>query len=268
MPELPEIETIVSDLKDSVLGKSIADFASYTTKLRKPVDHEAGVMLVGASILDVERMAKYIVVTLDNMYYILMHLGMTGSVLIVGREYALRKHDHVLITLDGGLALVFNDPRRFGLFLVGVIDDIRRVTKHLGKEPLELDAAYLRDILRGRRCIKDALTDQKLVVGIGNIYASEILFQSRINPRKAAHSLTDNEVFNLYRSIRLILNKAITLRGATIKDFKDLSGESGGYQREFMVYDCAGKSCRVCDGVINKITQNGRATYLCENCQV
>ena len=267
MPELPEMETIASDLRHMVLGSRIISADVLVPRLRNHIAPNAATLVAGSVIQSVQRRAKYIAIRLDNEMAILLHLGMSGSLLVAQGMYEPQRHDHIILHLDQGKTIVFNDPRRFGYFIVDTIPNVERILSSLGTEPADLTVQLLKILMKRKRNMKTMLTDGSVVAGIGNIYASEILFHSRIRPHRQAESLTDIEIARLFDSIKIILDKAVKFRGSTIKDYKDSCGEKGGYQNEFLAYDCAGKPCSRCGEAIAKIKQQGRATYMCNVCQ-
>jgi formamidopyrimidine-DNA glycosylase len=292
MPELPEVETVVSDLRRYIRGGRIESVDIRNYRLRRPIPTNAADILRGNIISDVSRRAKCILCRLQSGHTLLVHLGMSGSLIVSNASSPPQVHDHVVIQFsktssqlspnsapssflasdsslgDGILGsgfLTFNDPRRFGLFLVDTSENIAQDLAGLGVEPLECDDIY--HIMRGKRAIKETLTDVSRIVGIGNIYASEILFHAGISPLRTSGSITPQEANRLLASAKVVLQRAVALRGSTIKDYRDSCGEAGGYQNEFLAYDREGKSCHNCGTAIVKIRQSGRATYMCEVCQ-
>ena len=231
--------------------------------------------LSGATITSVRRRAKYLFFETPNGA-LLSHLGMTGSWRVErtsATQADLDKHDHVFVDLSDGRTLVFRDPRRFG-----VIDFIKpgdaaghKLLKHLGPEPLDADSfngESLHTRSRHRKiAVKVFIMDQKIVVGVGNIYASEALFRAKINPRKAAGRLTRNEADRIVLAIRDVLTAAIRAGGSSIRDYRQASGESGAFQDSHLVYDRKGRPCSVCGTPIRSRVMGGRSTYWCPTCQ-
>jgi formamidopyrimidine-DNA glycosylase len=274
MPELPEVETVCRGLEKVLAGRKIAAIETRRQGLRHPFPAGLG-RLAGARITAVRRRAKYILLPLDDGKTLVLHLGMSGRLLVrpKGEDFAPEKHDHMLMTMADGTKVVFNDARRFGI--VELLDgDIarHRLFSHLGPEPLEKDfsAAYLAEKLKGKKvAIKLALMDQRLVVGVGNIYASEALFRAGISPKRRAGSVKKAEAGNLVKAVRQVLQDAIKAGGSSLKDYVQTDGELGYFQHRWAVYDKAGKKCPGCfcdpakTGGIQKFTQGGRSTFYC-----
>ncbi|MDX2072953.1 MAG: bifunctional DNA-formamidopyrimidine glycosylase/DNA-(apurinic or apyrimidinic site) lyase [Alphaproteobacteria bacterium] len=273
MPELPEVETVVRGLSASITGSRIRAVRLRRKDLRFPFPRGFAAALAGARILGVSRRAKYLLFTLDNDYSIISHLGMSGRFIIPAlvAGSGLSKHDHVIITLDDGRTLIYNDPRRFGVMtLVKTADATRHpLLRNLGPEPLSSDftASYLKaELLRRKGAVKPVLMDQKLVVGVGNIYASEALFLAGIDPRMSAPKAAP-EAALLVKSIRKVLRDAIASGGSSLRDFVHISGESGYFQHRFNVYGREGEPCFACKTPLRGIRQAGRATFYCPKCQ-
>ena len=272
MPELPEVETTRRGLLGAVKGLRITKVEVRRYDLRWPIPKLLGKALTGATILDIRRRAKYLLMDMDTGEVFLSHLGMSGSFIVVkAKDYAPKTHDHVLITLENGLLMVFNDPRRFGMMdIVPKTDENTHVLlKNLGPEPLseEFTPAYLAAQLKRRNGpIKPVLMDQKLVVGVGNIYASESLFLCGINPNFPAKSVA-NRAPELIDAIRKTLESAINSGGSTLRNYVGATNESGYFQHHFNVYDRADEPCFVCGEKIASSIHAGRATYWCNVCQ-
>lgn len=257
MPELPEVETVVRELKQSLIGKKFGEIITLRDNIREPIPDLSG--LHGAMIKSVTRRAKYIVIN-DAL---VIHLGMSGQILI-DRPKERKKHDHVIFELSNGDEMVFNDARRFGLVTLYK----NELFSHLGPEPLsdEFTTAYLKKALSTRKGpIKVAIMDQELVVGVGNIYAAESLFRSGINPKTPANKVKNHA--ELVKNIRKVLEEAIESGGSTLRDYVRSSGELGYFQHSFAVYGREGKPCIKCKTPIEKITQGGRSTFFCPKCQ-
>ncbi|MCH2546114.1 MAG: bifunctional DNA-formamidopyrimidine glycosylase/DNA-(apurinic or apyrimidinic site) lyase [Alphaproteobacteria bacterium] len=273
MPELPEVETVCRGLQSNVLGRHIDDVIIRRDKIRIPIPCDFAESCQGAKIERIERRAKYILIHLDNGYCILVHLGMSGRMQIFSRlPTSPQKHDHVDFLLSDGQLIVFNDPRRFGVITGAPSETIMLHTllNHLGPEPMSesFNAAYLYDQLKKRKqSIKPVLMDQKLVVGVGNIYVCEALFKTRINPERAANKINKKECERLVEAIKVVLQDAIASGGSTLRDYVDSAGKAGYFQHNFAVYDREGKLCTGCSAPITRMTQAGRSTYWCENCQ-
>ena len=272
MPELPEVETTRRGLQAVVVGQKIVGVEVRRYDLRQPIPRNLAKSLVGRRIVDVRRRAKYLLIDLDSGAVLLAHLGMSGSFSVRKSIHdPLKTHDHVVIVLENGMCAVFHDPRRFG-----VIDLFPRAEEsahpllaHLGPEPLSEDfsAAYLRaQLARRKGPIKSVLMDQKLVVGVGNIYASESLFMAGIHPLLQSDKVISSTP-KIITSIQATLTAAIASGGSTLRDFVGAGGEGGYFQHHFNVYDRAGDACFVCGDGIQTCVQAGRATYWCGTCQ-
>jgi formamidopyrimidine-DNA glycosylase len=239
-------------------------------RLRWPVPARLASDVAGQRIQGARRRAKYIVIDLERGSLIL-HLGMSGSLRVLPAATPRVVHDHVDIVLDSGLALRFNDPRRFGSLLWTVDDPLtHRLLVALAPEPLEpaFNATYLAVAARGRKvAIKQFLMNSRVVVGVGNIYASEALFRARIHPRRAAGRLTPQRLAKLVRAVKTVLALAIRTGGTTLRDYVSAEGTPGYFRQKLYVYERAGKPCRVCRTPIRQIVQGQRSTYYCPSCQ-
>lgn len=272
MPELPEVETVCRGLRAQILGRRIEGVevrnAAVIHQNLAPADFAA--RLIGRSICTVERRGKYILIVLDQGWLV-CHLRMTGKLLVRAQEAAPELHTHVVFALDGGLALHYNDVRRFGGF-VWSDSDPRALAplSALGPEPLEedFDAAYLYASARGRkRPVKSHILDQGVVAGIGNIYADEILFRAGVRPKKSAARLTKAECAAIVRATKEILAEAIRAGGSTIRDYVDSSMRAGSFQLAHQVYGRAGKPCYSCGSILKSVTVGGRSSVYCPHCQ-
>lgn len=272
MPELPEVETTKRGLLKAVKGRNILSVTLRRQDIRTPIPMRFGGDVKGARMLDIRRRAKYLLIDLDTDDVILAHLGMSGSFTVVKTKgFVAKTHDHVIFTLEGGLTMVFNDPRRFG-----VIDLMRRIEEkkhpllaHLGPEPLlrEFNPTYLKtQLLRRKGAIKPVIMDQKLVVGVGNIYASESLYLCGIHPETPAYLVTPKAAA-LIDAIRTTLTAAIASGGSTLRNYVGATNEAGYFQHHFHVYDHDGEACSICGSLIQSSVQAGRATYWCSTCQ-
>jgi len=269
MPELPEVETSRRGIEPYVVNRKIAGVQIRERRLRWPVSLDIDERLPGATITSVDRRAKYLLINTTSGTAIL-HLGMSGSVFIVDRDTPAGVHDHVDIELDSGHALRLHDPRRFGSLHWS--DDAHHhwLLKDLGPEPLgdEFDGRYLRERSRGRRvAVKQFIMNANIVVGVGNIYASESLYLAGINPKRAAGHIALPRYERLADAIRKVLQRAIRAGGTTLRDYYGGNGESGWFQQELNVYGREGEPCNVCDRPVTVIVQGQRATYYCKNCQ-
>jgi formamidopyrimidine-DNA glycosylase len=242
--------------------------------LRTPFPPGMEKTLQGRRVEKVERRAKYILAYLSGGKTLLAHLGMSGRMALSKANAPLGKHDHVVFDLKNKRRIVFHDPRRFGLMDIADTKDLHKhkLLRGIGPEPLgkALSAAYLEKILKGKKpAIKIAIMDQRLIAGIGNIYACEALFYARIDPRKAAGKVSKAELGRLVPAIKNVLNKSIALGGSSLRDYTHADGKLGSFQNNFAVYGCEGKACRVrgCScvsaGGIRCITQAGRSTFFC-----
>ncbi len=272
MPELPEVEIVKEGLKRlGSLGSPIVRVHLLRSSLRTPLKKELKTRLPGQSFLQIRRRAKYILFETEN-YTLLSHLGMTGSWRKDGPTFEPEKHDHVVIELENKLKLVFNDPRRFGVLELFAKNRLttNRWLSHLGPEPLEeqFTAEYLFERTRRRKGpIKNFIMDQRQVVGVGNIYASEALFSAGVKPTRQAGKLTRVEAEKLVASVQRILRKAIAAGGSTIRDYRNSEGKLGEFQAQFAVYDRSSKPCTVCGQAIRSRFLGGRNTFWCGKCQ-
>ena len=238
--------------------------------LRWPIPANLSRQLTNMEIKTVERRGKYILLQ-TTRGYVLLHLGMSGSLRVVSSDVAPGKHDHIDIVLDNGSCLRLRDPRRFGCVLwAGKKPLEHKLLKDLGPEPLsgEFSGEYLYQRCRGRQqSIKTFIMDSHTVVGVGNIYASESLFRSGIHPKRAATRLSLSRCSRLAEIIKQVLAEAIEQGGTTLRDFVDSDGSPGYFSQQLTVYDRAGEACRVCNKAIRKITQGQRSTFYCPACQ-
>ena len=270
MPELPEVETTRRGIEPHVVGRRIDRLLIHDRRLRWPVDGAISVVVAGRTIRRAGRRAKYLLLETDAGTLIL-HLGMSGSLRVLPLTAPRIAHDHLDIELDSGQTLRFNDPRRFGSLLFTADDPaMHPLLKMLAPEPLEaqFDGAYLWRITRRRSvAIKQLVMNSRLVVGVGNIYASEALFRARIRPRRQARSLKLQECTRLARAIKSTLTMAVKVGGTTLRDYVGADGNPGYFRQKLYVYERAGKPCRVCHHTIRQFTQGQRSTYWCAHCQ-
>lgn len=269
MPELPEVETVMRGLAKAMEGHRIRSVAIARENLRIPFPANLQ-SLKGRRIGKFHRRAKYILMQAGGDTLIL-HLGMSGRMTINPAKKA--RHDHMTIMLDDGTAVVFNDPRRFGLVDLCPTSELERhrFFNHLGPEPLEktFSADYLAKKLKGKKVqVKVALMDQRIVVGVGNIYASEALFDAAISPLRLSATLKKPEIEKLVAAVRKVLKKAIAAGGSSLRDYVQADGELGYFQHHWAVYDKEGKKCPRCKKAnIARVTQGGRSTFYCPRCQ-
>jgi formamidopyrimidine-DNA glycosylase len=269
MPELPEVENVKLSLtSQGFIGQEISKVELLRGDLRVPFPKGLAARLKGQSLKGIQRRAKYLLFETEK-FFVLSHLGMTGS--WRGFDKKL-KHDHVILHFTSGYKLVFNDPRRFGLLDMIEKPDLNksRWLKHLGVEPLdgEFSGEYVfKNTRKLKGPIKGWLMDQRRVVGVGNIYASEALFAAQVKPTRAAGKVTRAEADLLVQEIRRILTAAIQAGGSTIRDYKNSHGAAGNFQARFLVYDRAGEECQRCGAVIRAKVIAGRNTFWCAKCQ-
>ena len=273
MPELPEVETIRRGLERVLIGQNICRIKVRETRFRQPVNVAKLRKLVsGQPIAALHRRAKYLLCELENRAHLVIHLGMSGRLLYCKKALPVQKHDHIQFIFNNGHELRFCDPRRFGMVDAvppgGLSDYIH--FRSLGPEPLspEFSAVYLAARAKKlSRPIKNFLMDGAVVVGVGNIYASESLFRAGIHPKKPSSKLSSLEWGKLVRAIRATLKLAIARGGTTFNDFHNSDGEMGYFQQELMVYDRNGEPCRACNSKIRRIVQAGRSSFYCPRCQ-
>ena len=269
MPELPEVETSRRGIEPWITNTTITRVVVRNRRLRWPVARGIERKLQDQPIQSVARRAKYLLINTGNGTAIL-HLGMTGSVFIVDRDAPAGVHDHLDIELDSGKTLRFRDPRRFGSFHWSKDPLAHPLLAKLGPEPLgdSFDGEYLWEKSRGRKVsIKQFIMNAQVVVGVGNIYASESLFLAGINPKRAAGRIARHRYDALAESIRDILSRAIKAGGTTLRDFYGGDGEPGYFKQQLEVYDREGEHCRCCNTVITAFVQGQRSTYYCRQCQ-
>ena len=275
MPELPEVETVCRGLKKSLNSGVIGQVILRRANLRFPFPKGLDKRLPGKKIQRINRRAKYVLIEMSDNITLILHLGMSGRITVLDQapdEY--QKHDHFILIMDDGSTMIFNDARRFGMVDIADSNEIdsHKFFAHLGPDPLSNDfsPAYLSEKFATRKApIKNVLLDQKVVVGIGNIYAAEALYESNIDPRRPANDLNDGEINRLAKNIRMVLDKAIKAGGSSLRDFVQSTGEMGYFQNQWAVYNKKGLPCPDCTcdtaitGGIQKITQGGRSTFYC-----
>lgn len=282
MPELPEVETVRRGLLPAMEGRAIASVQVRRPDLRWPFPEGMAERLTGQKVTALRRRSKYLLADLSSGETLIVHLGMSGRMLISGRmqgqfhhpHAAPEKHDHVVLDMDGGARITFNDARRFGAMDLWPTADLGAhwLLARLGPEPLgnEFHQDYLAERLRGRAMpVKSALLDQRIVAGLGNIYVCEALFRAHVSPRRKAGQIAEARVRALVPVIRDVLSEAIEAGGSSLRDYRQASGELGYFQHGFQVYDREGAQCATpgCSGTIARITQCGRSTFFCPKCQ-
>jgi formamidopyrimidine-DNA glycosylase len=282
MPELPEVETVRRGLIPVMEGAVIAQAQVNRPDLRWPFPPNMAARLTGQRVLALRRRSKYILADLASGESLLIHLGMSGRMLISGTMIgdfhhdhpAPAKHDHVVLDMADGARVTFNDARRFGAMdlIATPVAETHPLLAALGPEPLgnAFDETYLAARLSGRATpIKSALLDQHIVAGLGNIYVCEVLFRARILPTRLAGHLTASEVQGLIPIIREVLTEAIEAGGSSLRDYRQADGELGYFQHSFSVYDREGQPCATpgCDSAVQRIVQSGRSSFYCPTCQ-
>lgn len=272
MPELPEVEVLRRSLAPRLVGRRVEAVEVLESRLREPVSRQALERLRGHEFVALRRRAKYLLADLASGRTLVVHLGMSGrlSLLPEGRQRAA--HEHVVLALSGGEELVFRDPRRFGLMVVVPTDELAadRRFAHLGLEPLDetFDGDRLAALARGRRgAVKNFLMDGRLMVGVGNIYASEALFAAGIHPRRSVARIARRRWHRLADAVESVLARAIEQGGTTLNDFEDAAGQAGYFQVSLEVYGRQGEPCNRCGRPVRRLVQAGRSTFYCPGCQ-
>lgn len=272
MPELPEVETVVRGLAARMTGRRLARLDLHRGDLRWPIPRGLKGKVEGRTIDAVTRRAKYIVIRLDDGGVLLLHLGMSGRLIIAdrGSNAPPEPHDHVVFTLDDGTSVRFNDVRRFGMLDYTQAAALHRhkLLAKLGPEPLgpEFTGPVLSAALKGKRTpLKAALLDQQVVAGLGNIYVSEALYHAGLSPRRLARTVTPERARRLVAAIQGVLRRAIAAGGSSLRDYVQTSGELGYFQHQWAVYGREGEPCPGCDCAtgIRRIVQSGRSTFYC-----
>ncbi len=269
MPELPEVETSRRGIAPWVLNQQVRGVVVRDRRLRWPVPGDIERVLPGQVIRSLRRRAKYLLLE-TNAGTAMLHLGMSGSLRIIDAEEPAGKHDHVDIQFDSGKALRFRDPRRFGSLLWTEKPKEHDLLRYLGPEPLseDFDGEYLWQTARGRRVnIKQFIMNSSVVVGVGNIYASEALFLAGIHPKRRADRISSTRMQRLAGAIKSVLEKAIEAGGTTLRDFYGGDGEPGYFRPKLEVYGRDGEPCRRCKRSITVAVLGQRSTFYCKNCQ-
>lgn len=278
MPELPEVETIKEAIRQTISGSIIESVEVYNHRLRQEIPQDLEKIAYKTHIANIYRRAKYIVIDLDNGYSLILHLGMSGRIKILSAQpLNLEKHDHVVIKTTKGV-IIYNDARRFGLLTYCLTNKLEQnpLFADLGFDPFNDKATgeYLFKTFKNKKTyIKLALLDQHILAGIGNIYASEALYEAKISPLRVCSTLTLKECSCLLEAVRLILKKAIAAGGSTLRDYKKPDGSLGYFQNQHCVYDKEGKRCPNCTcnlkktGGIKKVVLGGRSSFYCDYLQ-
>ena len=286
MPELPEVEVVRKSLQKKIKQKKIKKVIVRNRNLRIkiPLDFES--FLKGKKVIKIDRFSKYLILHLSNNSYCLIHLGMSGTIHLIDRNkknhltntsfyhspILPQNHNHIEIIFEK-LKIIYNDPRRFGFFqIIENLNLLKKRFNHLGPEPFQskFNLEYVYSYFKAKeKNIKNYLLDQNFVSGIGNIYANEILFLCKINPNKKVCLLQKNDCKKIIDISKKVLTNAIKKGGSSIKDFKDLTGKNGSFQKNFKVYDRKGLICKrlKCEGVIQKKVISNRSTFFCGICQ-
>lgn len=292
MPELPEVETVRRGLTPAMVGARFVTVEAHRPDLRRPLPNDFAGRLEGATVTALVRRAKYLLAELSSGDVLMMHLGMSGSFRVSGEGEAqtpggfhhprseARAHDHVVFHMSSGARIVFNDPRRFGLMLLVPADELAEhpLMREVGPEPLDraFDAAVLARACAGKATsLKAALSDQKVVAGLGNIYVCEALHRARLSPKRGAASIAtkaggpNERAAALVDAIKTVLKDAIAAGGSSLRNYARTDGELGNFQHRFRVYDREGEPCVTpgCTGVVKRIVQGGRSTFFCPKCQ-
>src|SRR5689334_20451000 len=291
MPELPEVETVRRGLEPAMEGARFAKVEVHRGDLRWPLAKDFARRLEGKTVIGLGRRAKYLLADLSSGDVLIMHLGMSGSFHVFQKEghgktpgnyYHEREqhaaHDHIVFHMSSGAIVTFNDPRRFGSMKIVARPDLddEPLLRRLGPEPLgnAFDAAELARACTGKKTtLKAALSDQRVVAGLGNIYVCEALFRARLSPKRIASTIADrngkpNErAEKLVDAIKAVLKDAIEAGGSSLRDHRRADGSLGDFQHNFQVYDREGDSCPSCKGKIKRIVQGGRSTFYCPSCQ-
>ena len=286
MPELPEVEIVRRSLDKKIRQKKVKKVIIRNKNLRIKIPNNFKRFLEHKKIYKVSRFSKYLIIYLSNNEFCLFHLGMSGTIHLINNKkkddfsnlsfynspILPKKHNHIEIIFDN-FRIIYNDPRRFGFFqIIKTIDNLKKRFSHLGPEPFnkEFNLEYFKKFIKNKnRCIKDLLIDQKFVSGIGNIYANEILFMSKINPNKKIKFLNNKDCNQIIMNSKKVLLDAIQKGGSSIRDFKNTDGYQGNFQDNFKVYQREGLNCKRvdCKGIIIKKVITSRSTFFCNSCQ-
>ncbi len=273
MPELPEVETVCRGLAKVLEGRKLVRAEARRPDLRFPLPADLAQRVQGRRVVTVGRRGKFILISLDDGTVLVAHLGMSGRMFIMnGTPPAPGRHDHVIFATEDGSTIYFNDVRRFGLVDLTREADLPqyRFFADLGPEPLGngFNAPALAAALKGKNTpIKAALLDQRVVAGIGNIYACEALFRAGLSPRRKARTVQGGRAERLAAAVRDVLTEAIAAGGSSLRDYVQPSGEMGYFQHSWAVYGREGEACRQCGQPIRRIVQSGRSSFYCATCQ-
>ena len=271
MPELPEVETVKETLKNKLLNRKIHDvIIKYENTIEYPDTLEFQKRIKNQKIIDIKRRGKWLVFNLED-YFLLSHLRMEGKYFFKDKTQEILKHEHVIFNLDDEEQLRYHDTRKFGkMYLVTKEELTNTPLNELGLEPWDnnLTCNYLKEKYKNKSlAIKTVLLDQSIIVGIGNIYADEILFLSKINPYTKVKLLTDNNLEDIIRNTKKVLEEAIKKGGTTIRSYTSVDGVTGLFQNDLLVHGREGENCPICKNTILKTKINGRGTYYCPECE-
>lgn len=274
MPELPEVQTVVNGIKSKIKNHKILKIEKYISMLRYPIQKDLSSKVENCKVITVFRRAKYIIINLSNNKSLIIHLGMSGRIIIEKNNKKNYKHMHICIFFNKSLILKFIDPRRFGhiFFTETSLLEKNKLFRDLGVEPLSkrFNYQFLSTLIHNKQSsIKNIIMNQKYIVGVGNIYAAEALFLSGINPTNVGSSLTKQDCIKLVLAIKNVLKKSIKLGGSSINDHTMISGKMGYFQNKLQVYGREGLECRKrsCQSYILRIVISQRATFYCSKCQ-
>lgn len=269
MPELPEVETTKRGIQPWIHHKEIIEIVVREKRLRWPIPGDIREKLINREIISVQRRAKYLLIETD-IGSALIHLGMSGSLRVIKHNEPAGKHDHYDLILNNGMALRYRDPRRFGSLLWAKNPLNHKLLKQLGPEPLEekFTGSYLHSKAKNRKItIKQFIMNAHIVVGVGNIYASESLYLAGIHPKRMASRISKKRMDSLVSAIKIILQKAIDAGGTTLRDFQNSDGSEGYFKIELNVYDKRNMPCPNCNSAIRLVNIGQRSTYYCKYCQ-
>ncbi len=274
MPELPEVETVMRGLRGPLEGRRIVEAEVRVPALRWPLPEGLGERLTGRRVTGLTRRAKYILMALEGEETLIAHLGMSGRMIILprGSNRPPEKHDHVVLRTEEGMELRFNDARRFGMMDLTPSKDLaqHRLLASLGPEPLAaiFDGPYLARALAGKMTpIKAALLDQRIVAGIGNIYACEALFFAGLSPQRLARNVQGKRAEALASAVKDVLTRAIEAGGSSLRDYVQSDGELGYFQHQWAVYGREEEPCPACENSVRRMVQSGRSSFYCPSCQ-
>lgn len=272
MPELPEVETIGRAMERAMIGKTFDSIKVHRYDLRIPIPENIATIMKDTRLNAISRRGKYLILNLSNSVNIILHLGMSGRIHIFNEKRPAKKHEHVHMIMDDGILVAFEDPRRFGMFYILNNWQKEKPFSNMGPEPLgnECSGQILFEHLNNKKTpIKNALLDQRIIAGLGNIYVCEALYRANLHPQMPSHNISSYQSETLMTHIRAVLNEAIASGGSSLKDYRHTDGSLGYFQHGFKVYDREGQKCmsKTCDNNIVRIIQSGRSTFFCPSCQ-